>query len=81
MFAAQVQALLGRPDAGPALSKIDCPTLILCGREDTWSPLRRHEEMHAAIRNSRLAVIEHCGHMSTMEKPVEVSSAFREWLQ
>jgi pimeloyl-ACP methyl ester carboxylesterase len=37
--------------------------------------------MHAAIRNSRLAVIEHCGHMSTMEKPVEVSSAFREWLQ
>ena len=81
MFAAQIEALLGRPDAGRELSKIDCPTLILCGREDAWSPLRRHEEMHAAIRNSRLAVIEHCGHMSTMEKPAEVSSAFRDWLR
>lgn len=80
MFAAQIEALLGRPDAGRELPKIACPTLILCGCEDTWSPLRRHEQMHAAIRNSRLTVIEDCGHMSTMERPLEVSSAFQAWL-
>lgn len=80
MFAAQIHALLTRPDAGMQLPKVKCPTLVLCGREDTWSPLHRHEEIHAAIPQSRLVVIEQCGHMSTMEKPDEVSNAFREWL-
>lgn len=81
MFAAQIEALLGRPDAGRELPKIKCPTLVLCGRDDTWSPLQRHEEMHAAIPRSRLVVIEQCGHMCTLEQPVAVSNAFRDWLQ
>jgi pimeloyl-ACP methyl ester carboxylesterase len=81
MFAAQIAALLARPDAGPQLRRIERPTLVLCGREDTWSPLHRHEEIHAAIPQSRLVVIERCGHMSTMEKPVEVSNALRDWLE
>ena len=80
MFAAQIQALLTRPDATPVLAEIRCPTLVLCGREDSWSPLQRHEEMHAAIAGSRLVVIEQCGHMSTMERPDAVSQAFVEWL-
>lgn len=80
MFAAQIQALLTRPDATDMLAAIRCPALVLCGREDTWSPLRRHEEMHAAIAGSRLVVIEACGHMSTLERPDAVSHAFMEWL-
>jgi pimeloyl-ACP methyl ester carboxylesterase len=80
MFAAQVKALLTRPDATSVLAAIQCPTLVLCGREDTWSPLQRHEEMHAAIAGSRLVVLEHCGHMSTMEQPAAVSQAFAQWL-
>jgi pimeloyl-ACP methyl ester carboxylesterase len=80
MFAAQVQALLTRPDATALLREIRCPTLVLCGREDSWSPLQRHEEMHAAIAGSRLVVIEQCGHMATMEQPDVVSQAFADWL-
>ena len=80
MFAAQINALLTRPDATPVLSAVRCPTLVLCGREDAWSPLQRHKEMHAAISGSRLVAIEHCGHMSTMEKPDAVSQAFEQWL-
>lgn len=80
MFAAQIQALLTRPDATPMLAEIRCPTLVLCGREDAWSPVQRHEEMHAAIPGSRLVVIEQCGHMSTMEHPEAVSQAFVDWL-
>ncbi len=79
-FAAQIQALLARPDASPLLATIRCPTLLLCGREDGWSPPSRHEHMHAHIAGSRLVVVEACGHMSTMEQPDAVSLAFADWL-
>jgi pimeloyl-ACP methyl ester carboxylesterase len=79
-FAAQIRALLARPDVTPLLGAVRCPTLILCGREDAWSPLARHEEMAAAIPGSTLAVIEQCGHMAPMERPREVAAALREWL-
>jgi pimeloyl-ACP methyl ester carboxylesterase len=80
IFEAQITALLNRPDARDVLPQIHCPSLILCGREDAWSVLSRHEEMAAMIPHSRLVVIENCGHMSTMERPAEVTDALREWL-
>jgi pimeloyl-ACP methyl ester carboxylesterase len=79
IFAAQIKALLGRPDATALLSTIRCPTLVLCGRKDTWSPLEGHREIAAAIRPSHLAVIEHCGHMAPMERPAEVTAALSAW--
>src|SRR5258706_1889249 len=57
-FEAQIRALLARPDATPVLSGIRCPTLLLCGREDLWSPLARHEDMQRAIPGSKLEIIE-----------------------
>ncbi|WP_066340612.1 alpha/beta fold hydrolase [Azohydromonas lata] len=80
-FEAQINALLARPDARGVLRGLQCPTLIGCGRQDAWSPLSRHEEMHALVPGSRLAVFEDSGHMSTMEQPGAVSAALGEWLQ
>lgn len=80
-FAAQVTALLGRPDASPLLARIQCPTLLLCGREDGWSPPERHAEMQGMIDGATLEIIEHSGHMSTMEQPAAVSAALAGWLQ
>jgi pimeloyl-ACP methyl ester carboxylesterase len=80
IFAAQIKALLSRPDATAVLAQIRCPALVLCGRQDSWSVLGHHEQMAAMIPNSRLVVIENCGHMSTMERPAEVTTALREWL-
>ena len=79
-FAAQIKALLERPDAGPLLGEIKCPTMVLCGRQDTWSTVEVHEQMAAMIPKSRLVVIEDCGHMSTMERPEEVTAAMQKWL-
>jgi pimeloyl-ACP methyl ester carboxylesterase len=81
IYAAQTQALIGRPDATPVLGKIRCPTLVLCGREDVWSPPQRHEEIRDMIPGSSLTVVPYCGHMSTMERPAEVSEALRAWLE
>jgi pimeloyl-ACP methyl ester carboxylesterase len=81
VYAAQTRALIGRPDATSLLGKIRCPTLVLCGREDVWSPPQRHEEIRDMIPGSSLTVVPYCGHMSTMERPAEVSEALRAWLE
>lgn len=80
MYAAQIQALLNRPDATAILKAIRCPTLVLCGAEDAWSTLDQHREIQANIDGSRLVAIPVCGHMSTMERPAEVGRAMSEWL-
>jgi pimeloyl-ACP methyl ester carboxylesterase len=80
-FRNQVNALLNRPDATPVLASIRCPTLVLCGREDGWSPLAQHEAIAAAITGSVLAIIDECGHMSSFERPAEVTHALQRWLE
>ena len=80
IFAAQIQALLNRPDARPVLAGTRCPTLLLCGRQDAWSPVERHEQMQGLLPSARLAVIEDAGHMVTMEQPQAVSAALGDWL-
>jgi pimeloyl-ACP methyl ester carboxylesterase len=85
IFAAQVRALLARPDAAPVLDQIRCPALLLTGQEDGWSPPAQHaamlEKMAAAkIAGSQLVIVPDSGHMSMMERPAEVSPALRAWL-
>jgi pimeloyl-ACP methyl ester carboxylesterase len=80
-FEAQINALLSRPDARGVLEEVRCPTVFVCGRQDAWSPLQRHQEMHALLPGSQLVVIEDSGHMTPMEQPEAVSRALRQWLQ
>jgi pimeloyl-ACP methyl ester carboxylesterase len=65
IFMRHQAAIMGRPDSRNDLSKIKCPTLILCGRP---------------IPKARLAIIEDCGHMTTMERPHAVTALLRDWL-
>jgi len=80
IFEAQMNALLGRPDATGLLGQIRCPALLLSGREDSWSGPAAHQEMAASMPNSRLVVVPECGHMSTMEQPAAVAAAMHAWL-
>lgn len=80
VFAAQIQALLARPDASALLPTLDVPTLVLCGQDDAWSPPARHEAMHQAIAGSTLVVLPECGHMATLEQPAAVTHALADWL-
>ena len=80
-FENQQKALLDRPDARIALSSIQCPTLVLCGREDIWSPVAQHEEIARLIPGAKLIVVEKCGHMSPVERPEAVTAALREWIE
>jgi len=79
-FARQQRAIMSGPDSLPALAAIACPTLVLCGRQDERTPPARHEEIASRIKNAQLEIIEDCGHLSTLERPVEVNTAMRRWL-
>ncbi|TSJ90208.1 alpha/beta hydrolase [Chitinimonas sp. BJB300] len=79
-FLRQQTAIMGRIDSCPSLSKIDCPTLVLCGREDEITPLEVHREMVEGIVGSKLVVVDKCGHLSTLGQPQQVADALNRWL-
>ena len=79
-FIRQQTAIMARPDSRVSVTAIRCPTLILCGDQDTVTPLDRHEEMAAAIPGARLEVIAQSGHLSPMEQPEAVTAALAVWL-
>ena len=79
-FIRQQTAIIGRPDSRRDLADIDCPVLILVGRQDVLTPLEVHEEMQAAIPGAELCIIEDSGHLPTMERPDAVNQAMRQWL-
>lgn len=80
VYAAQVNALLNRPEAFPLLSSIHCPTLILTGDKDGNSPPAANQEMAAAALGAHLQVLTSCGHMSLLEQPQAVNAALQIWL-
>lgn len=79
-FVGQIHALLKRPDAGAYLPRIKCPTLLLAGRQDNWSPPGQHEAMLKQVTHAAFIIIEDSGHMTPMERPEAVTNALRGWL-
>jgi pimeloyl-ACP methyl ester carboxylesterase len=76
----QQTAMLGRPDSHADLARVRVPTLVMCGRQDPVTPLADHEAMAACVPGARLAVIEDCGHLSTIEQPEAVTAELHRWL-
>jgi pimeloyl-ACP methyl ester carboxylesterase len=80
LFQRQIGALLTRPNAHAGLAAIPCPTAVIVGREDAWSPLAQHQEMAATIPRAQLLVIEDSGHMAPAEQPEAVADALIAWM-
>jgi pimeloyl-ACP methyl ester carboxylesterase len=80
-FAAQIRALIARPDASALLPGIRCPALVLCGEQDSWAPAERHREMAAKIPDAQLVLVPECGHMCTLERPEAVTGALIDWYE
>jgi len=78
-FYRQIKAQLARPDSTKDLSNITCPTLVMTGMEDMVCTPAIHKEIAQLIPNSKLVIIEKCGHLSTMEQPDEVNRNIINW--
>ena len=81
VFAAQIEALLSRPDASDVLRSLRVPTLLQCGAQDAWSPPAQHEAMRALAPHAVLDVVADAGHMAPMERPQAVAESLVRWLQ
>lgn len=62
------------------LGELKHPTLIVWGREDLLTPLAMGERFKREIKDSKLLVLEQCGHVPQIEKPGEFNTAVLEFL-
>jgi len=79
-FAAQIHALLTRPDATPILAGLRIPALLLSATGDTWSPPAQHEAMRELCPRAELIIVPEAGHMLPIEQPAAVAAALDSWL-
>ena len=62
------------------LHRITSPTLIIWGRQDAILPLKQAYYAKEKISNSKLHIIEQCGHMPNFEKPDEFNQVVLDFL-
>lgn len=80
VFIRQQKAIANRIDSLPFLHQINCPTLVLCGRDDAITPIGLHQEMVTKINEAGLIIVDDCGHLSPIEQPTRVNEALAQWL-
>jgi pimeloyl-ACP methyl ester carboxylesterase len=70
-----------RNNLGDELCKIDQPTLLIWGNNDTVTPPFVGREFQRLIRNSELHFIDKCGHAPMMELPGDFNIILHQFLQ
>lgn len=80
-FIRQQKAILSRDDSRDLLPAIDCPALVVCGRQDQLTPVHLSEEMAAAIPGAELRIVEDCGHLPALERPDITTELLQRWLE
>jgi pimeloyl-ACP methyl ester carboxylesterase len=81
LMARQSAALSKRLDLWPRLGEIACPSLMLWGREDKFSPAADGLRMSTSLPRGRYAEISECGHFPSLEAPEETADIILHWLQ
>lgn len=79
-FAAQAHGLR-RYDSRPDLPKVQTPTLVLVGAEDTLTPVSQSVEMAELLPNGRLQVLPRGGHGMAVEYTSDTVAAIRGFLE
>lgn len=78
---AGLQALAERSESCSTLRNITVPTLIICGKADSLTPVAQSEFMHQQIGGSSLRIIENAGHVSNLEQPDEFNRHLKGFLE
>jgi pimeloyl-ACP methyl ester carboxylesterase len=63
------------------LHTINCPTLILWGEQDSWFSVSQGYKLHQYLPNSRLQIIQNCGHDASTSSFKVINAAIIEFLQ
>lgn len=66
------------PDSA-IITKVQCPTLILWGREDKIVPVEHASRFQRDIKGSQLLIFDTCGHCAMLERPDETAAAIKKF--
>ncbi|MEP1537365.1 MAG: alpha/beta fold hydrolase [Paracoccaceae bacterium] len=80
-FVTQSHALMTRPDQTETLKSLQYPALVLCGADDHLCPVQTHQIMADLIPQADLKIIDHAGHLPTLEQPSSTNAALLQWLK
>ncbi len=69
-----------RFDLRDQLGRLDKPTLILAGADDTITPVTEAQSLRSLIPGASLEVVPEAGHRLTTERPDVVNSAIEQFL-
>ena len=81
MALATEAAVLNRTDVSALLSYILCPTLIVCGQDDTATPLEVSTEIKENIKHSEMFIIPNAAHHIPLENPKELNRLIINFLK
>jgi 3-oxoadipate enol-lactonase len=78
--AAAARGMAQRADMTGELPRIDCPTLVVVGENDSISTPDEMRGIAEAMPNASFVEIPSAGHMSPLENPLDVNAAIRDFL-
>ncbi|QPF75377.1 alpha/beta fold hydrolase [Roseateles sp. DAIF2] len=76
----QNELVTRRADLRPLLAGVDCPTRVMGGLDDRFTPPEQARELAAGIAGAELSLLPDCGHMLTLEQPRAVLDGLLGWL-
>lgn len=76
----QMRALLAIGTPFSHLDRIDCPTVIIGGRNDLRTTPEAHRQLAKEIPGSDLAIIDGAAHFTPIEQARQVSNILRGWI-
>jgi pimeloyl-ACP methyl ester carboxylesterase len=62
------------------LSEISLPALIICGTDDSATPVKYSQFLHNHLNGSTLRIFPNAAHYVMREQPEMVNQAIKEWL-
>ncbi len=79
-YQTQLKAMINKPDQSYILKNIQCPVLLLAGREDNVMPNERSQHIASQVKHADLIYLNHCGHMAMLEQPKIFNRIISNWL-
>lgn len=67
-------------DFSNKVQKIKCPTLIICGKQDSAN-IKSANYLYKNIRNAQLKIIENTGHIVNEENPKELAEILNKYYE
>ena len=80
-YRSQQFAIMRRADNRPVLPTIRCPTIVICGTHDLWTPPNLSWEIASNVTGAELHLLAECSHCSPIEDPASVNALLSGWLE